>query len=74
MQNTHVERVAGTLRAEMARHRITQAQLGKHLGLSQMAINRRVSGETALDVGELFAIAEFLEIPVTDILGLEAVA
>lgn len=74
MQKTHVERVAGALRAEMARHRVTQQQLGDHLGLSQMAINRRVSGATPLDVGELFEIAEFLNIPVSALLGLEKAA
>lgn len=74
MQNTHVERVAGALRAELARQRITQSQLGEHLGLSQMAINRRVSGATPLDVGELFAIAEFLGIPVAALLGTEVAA
>lgn len=38
------------------------------LGISPAAVTRRVSGETPLDVNELCAIAQWLDIPVTALL------
>lgn len=74
MQNEHVERVAGALRAEMARRKVSQSQLAGHLGMSQMAVSRRVSGETPLDIAELFAAADYLGVPVTALLALDHAA
>lgn len=74
MEITHSERVAGAVRAEMARRRVTQGQLAAHLGLSQVAVSRRVLGQTPFDVDELFAAAEFLNVPVTVLLATEVAA
>jgi len=60
--------VASNLRAELARANRRKGDLAAVLGLSPAAITRRASGETPLDVNELFAIAEWLDIPVTALL------
>jgi len=57
------------VRAEMGRHRITQTQLAKNLGTSQMAVSRRLSGEVPFDVDELARVAEILGVPVTVLFG-----
>lgn len=44
----------------MARQRITQAVLASHIGLSQTAVSRRLTGEVPFDVNELAAAAEVL--------------
>lgn len=65
MATTHAERVAAEVRAEMGRHRVTQAQLGQALGLHQMSISRRLAGEVPFDVTELYEVAAFLGCPVS---------
>lgn len=50
--------VAEEVRAAMARRRITQAALGRILGLGQSAISRRLSGDVPFDVVEINRIAE----------------
>ena len=66
---SHAERVADAVRAECARRRITQHQLAKSLGLSQMAVSRRLSGAVALDVNELYAVAQLLDITPAELIG-----
>ena len=56
-------------RAECARRRITQHQLAESLGLSQMAVSRRLSGAVALDVNELYAVAQLLDITPAELIG-----
>lgn len=65
MTSTHAERVAAEVRAEMGRHRVTQAQLGQVLGLHQMSVSRRLAGEVPFDVDELYKVAVFLGCPVS---------
>lgn len=60
---------AANVRAEMARRRVSQAALAAHLGISQTAMSRRLTSQTDLTVGELYAVAEFLQMPVTALLG-----
>ena len=57
-------RVAANVRAEMARQRKKQADLGEALGLTQGAVSKRMSGIVVLDVDELAKIAGFLGVPV----------
>ncbi|MGX5770789.1 helix-turn-helix domain-containing protein [Microbacterium trichothecenolyticum] len=54
--------VADAVRAEMARQRITQAELAKALHLSQPAVARRLSGEVPFDLAELDATARVLKV------------
>jgi transcriptional regulator with XRE-family HTH domain len=61
--------VAANVRAEMARQRKRQSDLGDVLGLTQGAVSKRMSGTVALDVNEVGKIAEFLGVPVSALLG-----
>lgn len=47
----------------MARRRISQADLGKALDLSQAAVSRRLRGDVAFDVAELAVVAGVLGLP-----------
>jgi transcriptional regulator with XRE-family HTH domain len=69
MSTTHTERVAATVRAEVARRRITQSQIAEVLGLSQMAVSRRLSGAVPFDVEELGKVAALLGVPASTLLG-----
>lgn len=60
--------VPGNVRAEMARRRVTQAQLAEALGKTQQAVSARLNGRVAFDVNELHTVAEVLDIDVTDLL------
>lgn len=64
--------VAANVRAEMARQRKRQADLGEVLGLTQGAVSKRMSGTVALDVDELGKIADFLGVPATTLIGVAA--
>jgi transcriptional regulator with XRE-family HTH domain len=64
---TPAERVAATVRAELARRRKTQAGLARALGLQRTSIHRRMTGEQAFRVDELHVVADYLGIPVTDL-------
>lgn len=61
--------VAANVRAEMARQRKRQADLGEVLGLTQGAVSKRLNGAVALDVDEVGKIARFLDVPVASLLG-----
>lgn len=60
---------ADNVRAEMARQRLPQIALAKHLGLSQAAVSRRLNGQTAFDVDELVAVAALLNVAASSLLG-----
>ncbi len=53
----------------MARRRKTQADLAPVLGVTRQAVSRRLTGDVPLTVDELAAIADFLDVPVTQLLG-----
>lgn len=65
---TPSEAVAAEIRAELARRRIPQARLAALLGVSQVSVSRRLSGETPFDLNELVKVADFLGIDVADLL------
>jgi len=62
------EWTAGEIRAQLARSRRTQAELADHLGLSNAAVSRRLSGFTPIDVNEIEAIADFLGVPASQLM------
>lgn len=66
------ERVAGNIRAEMARQRIPQQAVADLLGITQQSVSYRLNGRTALDVGELTAIAGLLGVTAASLLGEDA--
>lgn len=60
--------VAGALRAEMARRRLTSSDLASVLKCSQSSASRRLTGDVGLDLDELALIAEWLDITSEDLL------
>lgn len=58
------ETVAAEVRAELARRKVNQTQIAMLLGISQAGVSRRLLGQTPMDVNEIAAIAEFLDIPI----------
>jgi transcriptional regulator with XRE-family HTH domain len=56
--------VADTVRAEMARSRVTQGKLAQQLHLSQAAVSRRLKGEVAFNADELIVTALIVGVPV----------
>lgn len=69
MTQTHSERVAATVRAEMARNRVSQTALAETLGLSQAAVSRRLLGAVPFDVDELAQVAELLNVTAASLIG-----
>lgn len=67
--STPTDRVAATVRAELARHRKTQAGLARALGLQRTSIHRRITGEQAWRIDELHVVAGYLGVPVASLLG-----
>jgi len=63
--NVTAVRVAGEVRAAMARRGVSQTALAAALGMSQAAVSRRLRGAIPLDVKELAAIAEILGVPMS---------
>lgn len=61
--------VAGEIRALLARRQASGKQLASHLGMSQFAISRRLRGETPFSIDELAAAAEFLGVPMSDLVA-----
>ena len=64
MTTTPAETVGATVRAELARKRISQTVLADHLHLSQTAVSRRLTGKKAFDVAELSKISEITGVSV----------
>lgn len=71
--DSHAQRVAANVRAEMARSKRTQAALAHDIGMKQQALSRRLAGITPFTIDELGRIAEVLEVPLHGLVG-EAVA
>lgn len=65
------EGVAEEVRVMMLRKRITGATLAERIGRSAAYLSRRLTGETALDLDDLYRIAEVLGVRVVDLLPRE---
>lgn len=63
------QRVADNVRAEMARHNLSQSRLAAQLHWTQQGLSRRLSARVSFGVSELHDIADTLEVPVTYLLG-----
>lgn len=61
------EAVSNEVRGHLARNRKTQRDLSELLGISQPQISARMNGDIAWDVTELAAIAQWLGVPVADL-------
>lgn len=54
------EAVAAEVRTEMQNQHVSQAELGRKLGVSQQWISRRLTGDVPFDVAELARVADVL--------------
>lgn len=61
--------VSSNVRAEMARRGVTQARLAHQLGMAQQSLSRRLRGDTLFSVDELLRIANVLDVPAGELLG-----
>lgn len=59
--------VADEVRAELARQRKTATELAAVLGITQHTAGRRLNGGTPFNLIELFAVASWLGLTVTEI-------
>lgn len=68
MDQTPAEWIAATIRAELARRKLSGRQLAVRMDMPVNTLRRRLNGETPFDVAELVAIADILDVPVVDLL------
>lgn len=61
-------RVAAEIRAELGRQKLSQAELARRLGKTEMYVSRRLADGTSLDLGDLLAIADVLRVGVDTLL------
>lgn len=61
--NTASRQAGDNIRAEMARHRISQTAVGDRLGLSQAAVSAKLAGKTPFTIDQLAAVADLLNVP-----------
>jgi len=68
MDNTGYD-AAANLRAELARRKMTNKELGRLLGENEMWVGRRVNGHVPITVNELLRFARALDLPAADLLA-----
>lgn len=69
MEDVTAQRVGATVRAEIARRKISQVTLAGALGISQAAVSRRLNGAVPFDVHELNRVAVLLDLPLAVLVG-----
>ena len=62
------EAIGITINDLMFRNKVTRKQLAQVLGLSSQAISRKVLGQVGWSITDLFAVADFFGLEVTDLL------
>lgn len=62
-------RVAGEVRALLARRQLSGKQLAARLGISQFSVSRRLRGQVPFSIDELAVAAEFLGVELGDLLA-----
>lgn len=65
------ELIASEIRAWLARRKLTQGDLARHLGIARSAVSVRMSGARDFTLVELMEIAEWLDLTLADLLGPE---
>lgn len=60
--------VAAEVRALMARHRRSQAQIAAVLGMTQTAVSRRLHGTPAFTIAELVRLADHFDVPLASLI------
>lgn len=64
-----INRLNATIRAEMARQRITQTELAVALSIPQTQVSARLRGAVEWRVTELLGVAELLGVPASTLLA-----
>jgi len=72
MPESFSETVGATVRAEMARRKVTQQQVAAVLKIAQTQVSRRLNGQVSFNVDELQAVANLLGLPVQDLVSVRA--
>jgi transcriptional regulator with XRE-family HTH domain len=62
------ERVAGEIRAELARQNKSKTDLAAHIGISTDTLRRRLDGVRPFFFEEIISTADFLGVPVSTLL------
>lgn len=60
------QQVAGEVRAQLARRRITGRQIGLMVGWTPAYVSRRVSGQIPFSLADLEALAKALDISISE--------
>jgi transcriptional regulator with XRE-family HTH domain len=68
------EAVAGEIRAELARQRLTQAWLADEIGVDRSVMSRKLGGRSSLTVEDAVRAAEVLDIPIVRLFSATALA
>lgn len=69
MSEKNIGPVATRVKAEARLQRISQAELGRAAGLTQVAISRRLTGDVAISVTEAELFARALNVSVSWLFG-----
>ncbi|MDO5501509.1 MAG: helix-turn-helix transcriptional regulator [Propionibacteriaceae bacterium] len=70
--HTPTQTVGANSRAEVARRGLTQAALAEVIGVSQSQLSKRLRGVIPFDVNEVAAIANALDVPITELVTAKA--
>jgi len=66
--STLADSVAAEVRAQLARRQLTGTALAAAIGKSEMYVSRRLRGQVAFDLADIEQAAQFLGIPVVDLM------
>lgn len=61
--------ILSNIRAEMARHSKTQADIAELLGTTRQAVSRRLAGQVSFRIDELQKIADALDMSLANLVG-----
>lgn len=68
MTTTSATAATSSIRAEAARRNLSQRELAEHLGISQAALSRRMSGANPWDLDELDRLASLFGMDARDLI------
>jgi hypothetical protein len=68
VEQTTTERTAAAVRAELARRKISGKGLSDAMGWPRTTTWRRLNGTAPWEVADLVAVADFLDVPVADLI------
>lgn len=74
MQPDTTERTAAAVRAELAKRKLNGKKLAEALGWPRTTTWRRLNGSVPFSLDELVTVANFLAVPVADLLPTECAA